>query len=168
MLTTIRKREKQILRRVKRLIQEECADYVRGSCLANDGPCDAVHSEFVTIPPQISDIVRSRLMVPGTDLLFPQYCFTRDKKKKTFKYFKEMKHAYFREDVFKPMMAALGIAEGKTPYAARHTYSDKLKRAEGGDKTKAELMGHTDYGFTQSHYQSVDMDDLVGIAASIS
>ncbi len=49
MLTTIRKREKQILRRVKRLIQEKCADYVRGSCLANDGPCDAVHSKFATI-----------------------------------------------------------------------------------------------------------------------
>lgn len=49
MLMTIRKREKQILRRVKRLIQKECANYVRGDCLANDALCDVIHSEFVTI-----------------------------------------------------------------------------------------------------------------------
>ena len=78
-----------------------------------------------------------------------------------------MHHSYFREHVFKPMMSRLGIAEGKVPYAARHTYSDKLKHADGDDKTKAGLMGHTDYAFTRSHYQSTDMDDLLNVATSI-
>ena len=34
-------------------------------------------------------------------------------------------------------------------------------------KTKAGLMGHTDYAFTQSHYQSTDLDDLITVAVSM-
>lgn len=135
-------------------------------CLVNGSKTEAGKDRIVIIPPQILDYVRSRMYVPGTDLIFPQYVFSR-KKGEPFKCFKEMHHSYFREDVFKPMMQQLGIAEGKVPYAARHTYSDKLKRADGDDKTKAGLMGHTDYAFTRSHYQSTDMDDLLDVATSI-
>lgn len=74
---------------------------------------------------------------------------------------------YFRESAFKPLTVSLGIADGKVPYCARHTYSDKLKKAEGSDKAKAGLMGHTDYAFTQSHYQSTDLDDLLEVAISL-
>lgn len=133
--------------------------------LINGSKTDAGKDRIVVIPPQILDIVRSRLFVPGTNLIFPQYCFKRDKR--TFKGFKEMDDSYFRESAFKPLMAHLGIAEGKVPYSARHTYSDKLKKAEGSDKAKAGLMGHTDYAFTQSHYQSTDMTDLIDIATTI-
>lgn len=135
-------------------------------CLVNGSKTEAGKDRIVVIPPQILDLVRSRLFVPGTDLLFPQYVFSR-KSGAPFIEFKLMHHSYFRDSVFKPMMARLGIAEGKVPYAARHTYSDKLKRAEGDDKTKAGLMGHTDYAFTRSHYQSTDMDDLLNVATSI-
>lgn len=134
--------------------------------LINGSKTEAGKDRVVVIPPQILDIVRTRLFVPGTDLLFPQYRFSRAKKP-ILKGFKQMDDAYFREDVFKPMMARLGIAEGKVPYCARHTYSDKLKRAEGTDKAKAGLMGHTDYAFTQSHYQSTDLDDLLAVAVSL-
>lgn len=133
-------------------------------CLINGSKTEAGKDRIVIIPPQILDLVRSRLYVPGTDLIFPQYQFTR---KGIFIGFKEMHHSYFRDSVFKPMMHRLGIAEGKVPYAARHTYSDKLKKADGDDKTKAGLMGHTDYAFTRSHYQSTDMDDLLNVATSI-
>ena len=119
----------------------------------------------VVIPPQILDYVRSRLFVPGTDMLFPQYVFRRNKDE--WKGFKEMSDAYFREEVFKPMMKQLNIADGKVPYGARHTFSDKLKKAGGSNKAKAEIMGHTDYAFTQSHYQSTDLDDLLEVAISI-
>ena len=78
-----------------------------------------------------------------------------------------MTHAYFRESVFIPMMKRLGIAEGKTPYCARHTYADKLKAAAGDDQAKAALMGHTDYAFTQAKYQSIALDDLSAVADSI-
>ena len=133
--------------------------------LINGGKTEAGKDRVVVIPPVILDLVRSRIFVPGTDLLFPQYQFKRNSV--MFKGFKQMSDAYFRESVFKPMMSRLGIAEGKVPYCARHTYSDKLKNAEGSDKAKAGLMGHTDYAFTQSHYQSTDMDDLIAVAVSM-
>ena len=135
--------------------------------LTGGSKTEAGTDRIVVIPPQILDLVRSRLFVPGTDLLFPQYVFSRNQKDAKLLCFKQMTDAYFREDVFKPMMKALGIAEGKVPYSARHSYSDKLKRAEGSDKAKAELMGHTDYAFTQSHYQSSDLEDLMAVAVSI-
>lgn len=137
--------------------------------LVNGSKTDAGKDRVVIIPPQILELVRSRLFVPGTDYIFPQYQFSRRKKDEepVLICFKQMTDAYFREDIFKPMMSALGIAEGKVPYSARHSYSDKLKRAEGTDKAKAGLMGHTDYAFTQSHYQSSDLDDLLEIAVSI-
>lgn len=134
-------------------------------CLVNGMKTEAGKDRIVIIPPQILDIIRERLFLPGTDLIFPMYCYKRNHD--ILKGFKQMTHAYFREEIFKPMMASLGIAEGKTPYATRHTYSDKLKRAEGLEKTKAGLMGHTDYAFTKAHYQSVDMTDLVEVAASM-
>jgi len=133
--------------------------------LVNGSKTDAGRDRVVIIPPAILDLVRARLFVPGTELLFPQYGFTR--KKGLFQGFKQMTDDYFNKHVFKPLTANLGIAEGKVPYSARHTYSDKLKRAEGTDKAKAGLMGHTDYAFTKSHYQSTDIDDLLEVAVSL-
>ena len=43
------------------------------------------------------------------------YVFNR---KGTFCGFKKMNDNFFRESVFKPMMARLGIAEGKVPYGS--------------------------------------------------
>lgn len=126
---------------------------------------DAGRDRLVPIPAQISWIIENRKNTVGTDLLFPQYCYSR---KGEFTGYKEMSDAYFREAIFKPLMRKLGIAEGKVPYCARHTYSDKLRDAAGDDKTKAAIMGHTDYAFTQSHYQSVRVSDLRAVAESLS
>lgn len=134
--------------------------------LVNGSKTEAGRDRVVVIPPQILDIVRERLMIPGTDLLFPQYKFNRSETKLTA--LKQMSDEYLNKHVFKPLSARLGVEPGKVPYSARHTYSDKLKAAEGSDKAKAGLMGHTDYAFTQSHYQSTDMDDLLAVAVSIS
>ena len=78
-----------------------------------------------------------------------------------------MSDNYFRENAFKPIMASLGIAEGKVPYGARHTFSNKLKDAEGNDIDKARLIGHSDYTFTQTKYQSTDLDELAAVMDSI-
>lgn len=133
--------------------------------LVNGSKTEAGKDRVVVIPPQILDIVRSRLFVPGTDLLFPQYRFRRDHDELLG--FKQMTDDYFNKHVFKPLAARIGIADGKVPYSARHTYSDKLKNAEGTDKAKASMIGHTDYAFTQSHYQSTDLEDLLTIAISM-
>ena len=109
-------------------------------------------------------------MVPGTDLVFPQYVFQRPSKRRPaalFTAFKQMSDNYFRENVFKPICGLLGIAEGKVPYAARHTFSNKLKSAVGDDRDKAALMGHSDYTFTQTRYQTTSEDELLAVVDSI-
>lgn len=127
---------------------------------------DAGRDRQVPVPPIIGKIIADRMSVSGTDLLFPQYIYSR-KSSHDFLGFKLMGHEYFNKHIFQPLCARLGIAAGKTPYCARHSYADKLKRAQVDDKTKAALIGHTDYAFTQSHYQSTDIVDLKDAAASI-
>ena len=131
---------------------------------------EAGRNRTVPVHQKIEDIIRDRLMVPGTDLIFPQYQFGRISKKNPvalFQGFKEMSDNYLREDVFKPMMASLGIAAGKVPYGARHTFSNKLKNADGDDVDKAALMGHSKYTFTQTNYQSSNEDELLAVMDSI-
>ena len=134
------------------------------SYLVGGGKTEAGRNRRVPVPPQIMYIINDRMNVIGTEYLFPKYTYNR---KGEFTGYKKMPDEYFREAIFKPMMKRLGIAEGKTPYCARHTYSDKLKAVAGNDKIKAALMGHTDYRFTQSHYQSVSIDELQAVAESI-
>ena len=124
----------------------------------------------VPVHQKIEQIIRIRLFIPGTDLVFPQYQFGKVSKKHPvalFEGFKEMSDNYFREMVFKPIMAALGIAEGKVPYGARHTFSNKLKKAAGDDRDKAALIGHSDYTFTQTKYQSTNDSELLAIVDSM-
>ena len=131
---------------------------------------DAGMNRTVPVHQKIEDIVRERLFIPGTDLVFPQYTFAKPSKKHPvplFTGFRQMSDNYFRESVFKPLCAALGIAEGKVPYAARHTFSNKLKNASGDDRDKAALIGHSDYTFTQTKYQSTDLDELLAVVDSI-
>lgn len=132
----------------------------------NGKKTDAGRNRIVVIPEQILPFVIERTYIPGTDLMFPMYQF--DRKKEKFLYFKQMTDNYFREFVFKPMMARLGIAEGKVPYGARHSYADKLKHASGTDYDKASLIGHSNYLFTQSAYQTPYLADLKKIVESFN
>lgn len=118
---------------------------------------------IVIIPNQILEIVLSRVFVPGTDLMFPKYKTTRNN---IFLGFVEMPHAYLNREVFKPLMSSLGFSPDKSPYCARHTYSDKLKYASGSDRDKAALIGHSQYLFTQQRYQSTAIADLKDIVDS--
>lgn len=133
--------------------------------LVGGSKTEAGRNRLVPVPPQIADIVRSRLYVPGTDLLFPMYVFSR--KDDSFVKFKDLTHDHFNKHIFKRMMQTLGIADGKVPYSARHTYADKLKNSEGSRKAKSGIMGHTDYALTENKYQSVDINDLLEVAATI-
>ena len=131
---------------------------------------DAGRDRTVPVHQKIEAIIRDRLMVPGTDLIFPQYVFGRiskDHPVALFQTFKQMTDNYFREQIFKPMMEQLGIAAGKVPYGARHTFSNKLKNAAGDDRDKAALMGHSDYTFTQTKYQSTNDDELLAVVDSM-
>lgn len=135
--------------------------------LVNGKKTDAGRDRIVIVPDDILEIILSRIYIPGTDYIFPQYQFTRGKEQK-FIGFKKMSDAYFRVEIFKPMMERLGIAYGKVPYSARHSFADKLKKAPGSDKDKASLIGHSDYLFTQDKYQSSHLLDLYDIVKGFS
>ena len=49
MSMTIRKRDKQVLRRIRRLAETDCANFSKGNCLENDTPCDVTHEQFSSI-----------------------------------------------------------------------------------------------------------------------
>lgn len=108
----------------------------------------------VTIPPVIWPIIEKQLSLES-DYMFPV-------KQKRREGWQRMSSAYFRINVFNPIMDALGI-KGKVPYGARHTYSNKLKAVSGSGKDKAELMGHADYTFTEKVYQSSDLQSMKAI-----
>lgn len=133
------------------------------SYLFGGSKTDAGKNRKVPIPRAISPIIEHRLAEEGTDLLFPRYSTNR---KGEFTGIKQMSDSYFREFIFKPLMSRLGI-EGKVPYGARHTYSDKLKKASGDEKAKAAIIGHTDYDFTRKRYQSTDLQDIKTVGDSI-
>lgn len=110
----------------------------------------------------ILDYILERAMIPGTDYLFPMYQF--DRKKEKVVGFKKMTDAYLNKSVFKPMMESLGLyKKGKVPYCARHSFADKLKDADGTDKSKAALIGHSNYLFTQERYQSDTIEELAAL-----
>lgn len=125
---------------------------------------DAGRDRIVPVHEKIESIIRQQLSTDGTEYLFPMHIISR---KGTFKGFKVMTDNYFNKYAFRPLADRLGIPKNKVPYSARHTFSDKLKNAEGTDKTKAALIGHSDYKFTQKKYQSTDMDELQATMASI-
>lgn len=133
----------------------------------NGKKTDAGRDRIVIVPDEIIHIVLDRMFIPGTDLIFPQYCFNKKKIQELIG-FKEMHHRYFNLHVFKPLMIKLGIKGNKVPYSARHSYADKLKKASGSDKDKAALIGHSNYMFTQDKYQSSHIKDLYDLVKSFS
>jgi len=119
----------------------------------------------VIVPKQILDIVLERLKVEGTDYLFPFYYYKRGTKE--LKELRRMTVNYFDESVFKPIANQLGIVGRKVPYSARHSYADKLKKANGDVRDKAALIGHSNYSFTRQVYQSSPLEDLKTVTDSI-
>ena len=115
----------------------------------------------VIVPRQILSYILERLYIPGTEYLFPLYLF----KDNCFKEFRRMTVNYF-DETFKKIMNELSITD-RVPYSARHSYADKLKHADGDDRDKAALIGHTDYNFTRQVYQSSPLEDLKAVTDSL-
>ena len=86
----------------------------------------------------------------------------------------KLNDATFRHNIFYPLLARLGIQPipdqdhpaRLVPYSCRHTFANMLKHAEGPDKDKAALMGHTDIAMTK-RYQSADLDTLRAIISAL-
>lgn len=118
----------------------------------------------VIVPKQILPIILDRLAVEGTDYLFPFYY--RHRITKELKELRKMTVNYFDSVVFKSIMNKLGI-ENRVPYSARHSYANKLKKADGDVRDKAALIGHSSYEFTRVQYQSSPLEDLKTVTDSI-
>ena len=72
----------------------------------------------------------------------------------------------FTEKCFYPALEQIGIEnpviDGRhkyTPHSCRHTFATLMKRVEGSDKDKLELIGHAS-GEMLRYYQDVDYNDL--------
>lgn len=79
----------------------------------------------------------------------------------------------FTEKAFYPALDEIGIdnpiIDGRhkyTPHSCRHTFATLMKRVEGSDKDKLELIGHAS-GEMLRYYQDVDLDDLRRITNAI-
>lgn len=156
----------ELLELRKDALHETTIDDKKVYYLVGGKKTQAGRNRTVVVPPQILDIILDRKNVEGTDLLFPQYVYSR-KKPYDFIGFKQMSDEYLRDSVFKKLAKKFGIDSKKVPYCARHTYADKLDKAAGSDKSKAKLIGHTDYQFTQHKYQSDNIADLNEVAESL-
>lgn len=154
----------ELLELKKEQVHQETVNRKKILYIVEGKKTEAGKDRIVTVPPKILPIIKHRLKVDGTDLLFPMLVFDR---KGAFCGFKQMTDNYFRESVFKPLMARLGIAEGKVPYGARHTFANKLKKVDADAKDKAALIGHSDYTFTQTQYQSTSIEDLAAITSAL-
>lgn len=121
---------------------------------------EAGKNRAVTIPPKVLPIIKKRLAVEGTDLIFPRYDLKRNGKLAGT--LSQMPERYFNKFIWKPMMDKLGIV-GKVPYATRHTYANKMKGLTGDEKDKAALMGHASYETTRKHYQSTTLAEQKAI-----
>lgn len=66
----------------------------------------------------------------------------------------------FREDVWNPCIAALGLPSDLTPHSARHTYGTRLSAAGARPEDIKELMGHSDYSVTANTYINQDITPL--------
>lgn len=77
------------------------------------------------------------------------------------------------EDVFYPVLEAAGIdnpvedlRHKYTPHSCRHTFATLMKRVDGADKDKQELIGHASAEMLR-YYQDVEIADLKRITDAI-
>ena len=84
----------------------------------------------------------------------------------------------FSDKAFYPALEACGISNPMvsvgggvlrhriTPHSCRHTFATLMKRVDGADKDKLELIGHTSTEMLR-HYQDISLDDLRKITDKI-
>lgn len=116
---------------------------------------EAGKNRVITLSPKIADMVRGIVADRKSGPIFPDQngeFFTTGRYRK----------------VFNEVLKAAGITrQGITPYSCRHTFATMLMRvADGSDKEKIQLMGHTSAIMT-AHYQHPELEDLRKITDAI-
>lgn len=133
----------------------------QGAWLVGGFKTEAGRDRIVPLSPKISGIVASQV-IKAEPYIFPRPDGLL------------MDDAYFRQEIFYPLMAYLGIQPLPSeehppiykPYSCRHTFSNLLKRVPGADTDKAALMGHADTSMTHE-YQTPEIDTLRAISIAL-
>ena len=125
--------------------------------LVGGSKTEAGKNRTVTISPKIKKYIDRAALSPGV-------LFCNDEGK-------AWTLEQFTDYVFYPTLESIGIenpmveiAGGKkrhkyTPHTCRHTFATLLKRINGSDKDKQELIGHASPEMLR-YYQDVELDDL--------
>lgn len=72
---------------------------------------------------------------------------------------KPLTQRYYRDKVFRPILAQLGIRD-MTPHCCRHTFATMLAAARVDTLAIQQILGHTNYAFTADRYTHKDVDFL--------
>lgn len=125
---------------------------------------DAGKDRVVTISPKIQPII-DRLMM---DKIGGQVFCAKDGKRLEIRAYRE---AFYKVldaiGVENPIVEKGGVKyRTYTPHCCRHTFATLMKRVQGADKDKLELIGHTSTAMLR-HYQDVDFEDLRKITDAI-
>lgn len=140
-------------------------DYDRArQTLVGGAKTEAGKNRIVTLSPKIKPLIEA-LAAPGGNL-------AQDSSGKAWTL------KAWTEDAFYPALEKIGIdnpvleiAPGMkrhriTPHSCRHTFATLMKRVDGADKDKLELIGHSSAEMLR-YYQDVNIDDLRKITDAI-
>lgn len=73
----------------------------------------------------------------------------------------------FRDQVWDPCMAALGLPDDLTPHSARHTCGTRLSAAGVPQEDIQAIMGHADFSVTANTYINQDISTLTQSMAKV-
>lgn len=139
-------------------------DYDRiQSAFVGGAKTDAGKDRIVTVSPKIQPII-DRLCIKRAG---PVFCRS-DGEQMTIGVYRSLFYSVLEQcGINNPVTVRDGVEYHKyTPHSCRHTFATLIKRTEGADKDKLELMGHTSTEMLR-HYQDVDIDDLRRITDAI-
>lgn len=145
-------------------LTSDCYD-AKTQTLTGGAKTDAGKNRVVTLSPKIASMVKQRADRGGP------ICQTQDGKA-----WPDLKS--FSEKAFYPALEACEIENPMveigggvlrhrlTPHSCRHTFATMLKRVQGADKDKLELIGHASEEMLR-YYQDVSVEDLRTITDAI-
>lgn len=144
--------------RPSELLALDVRDYNRKERAFTGGAkTDAGRDRVVTVSPKIQPIIDrlTRDKISG-----PVFC-TPDGGAMTIEQYRALFYKALEEcGIENPVEGPEGAKRHRyTPHSCRHTFATLMKRVDGADKDKLELIGHTSNEMLR-HYQDVSLEDL--------
>lgn len=151
--------------RPSELLALDAKDYNRKErAFVGGAKTDAGRDRTVTISPKIQPIINRLLK---DKLSGPVFCSENGSAMDIKAYRTLFYDVLERCGIDNPVEEFNGVERHKyTPHSCRHTFATLMKRVDGSDKDKLELIGHTSTEMLR-HYQDIDFADLRRITDAI-